>query len=80
MERLIRDISGSQTLSQNFLESELDSVKESVYSFTTLVPKFRSTLRVRNLECLFSALTHTAGRNRTTIQSTAETKAEDVDR
>jgi hypothetical protein len=46
MERLIRDVVSSQVLSQNFLESEISGVKESISSFTTLVPKFRSTLRV----------------------------------
>ena len=46
MERLIRDFVGSQTISQNFLDFEVSTVRESLSSFTTLVPKFRSTLRV----------------------------------
>lgn len=55
MERLIRDFLGSQTISQNFLEFEVPTVRESLSSFTSLVPKFRSTLRA-GIEQLFNQL------------------------
>lgn len=47
MERLVKDLSQSNLIPQHFLESEIDSVKESLNSFMKLVPKYRSTLRVR---------------------------------
>ena len=46
MERLIKDLATSDAISQNFLESEVEMVKNSISSFSNLVPKFRSTLRV----------------------------------
>jgi len=56
MERLIRDFAGSQTVSQNFLDLEVATVRENLSSFTTLVPKFRSTLRVRFQPWVFAEL------------------------
>ena len=47
MERLVRDFVGSQAISQNFLDFEVATVRESLSSFIALVPKFRSVLRVR---------------------------------
>ncbi|KAF9792460.1 COG4-domain-containing protein [Thelephora terrestris] len=55
MERLIRDFLGSQTIPQNFLEFEAPTVHERLSSFTSLVPKFRSTLRA-GIEQLFNQL------------------------
>ena len=46
MERLIKDLIISDTISQNFLDFEVEAAKESISSFTNLVPRFRSTLRV----------------------------------
>lgn len=54
-ERLIKELCASNLVSQNFLESEVELVKNSVTSFTILVPKFRSTLRVR-LSCSLHTL------------------------
>ncbi|KAI0807010.1 COG4-domain-containing protein [Fomes fomentarius] len=55
MERLVRDLSQSNLIPQHFLESEIDSVKESLNSFMNLVPKYRSTLRA-GVEQLFNQL------------------------
>jgi conserved oligomeric Golgi complex subunit 4 len=49
MEHLIKDLVASDAVSQCFLDSEVGSVIESISSFTSLVPKFRSTLRVSPL-------------------------------
>ena len=46
MERLIKELHTSPAITQNFLESEVEQVKASISSFTNLVPRFRSTLRV----------------------------------
>lgn len=46
MERLVTDLSQSTLISQHFLESEIDAVKNSLGLFLNLVPKYRSTLRV----------------------------------
>ncbi|KAI0933704.1 hypothetical protein AcW1_005462 [Taiwanofungus camphoratus] len=54
-ERLIKELCASNLVSQNFLESEVELVKNSVTSFTILVPKFRSTLRA-GVEQLFNQL------------------------
>lgn len=55
MERLIRDMSVSQTLEQTFLENEVQGVKDAIGGFSTLVPRFRSTLRA-GIEQLFNQL------------------------
>ena len=47
MERLIKELCSSTLVTQNFLETEVDQVKNAISSFTNLVPRFRSTLRVR---------------------------------
>jgi len=46
---------GSQAVSQNFLDFEVPTVRENLSSLTTLVPKFRSTLRA-GIEQLFNQL------------------------
>ncbi|KAJ3558060.1 hypothetical protein NM688_g1138 [Phlebia brevispora] len=55
MERLIRDLCNSTAVAQNFLDSEGESVKTSISSFSNLVPRFRSTLRA-GIEQLFNQL------------------------
>ncbi|KAI1788436.1 COG4-domain-containing protein [Ganoderma leucocontextum] len=55
MERLVKDLSQSALISQHFLESEADAVKNSLGSFLNLVPKYRSTLRA-GVEQLFNQL------------------------
>ena len=52
MERLVKDLSQSMLVSQHFLGSEVDNVKNSLNTFINLVPKYRSTLRVRCLSYL----------------------------
>lgn len=47
MERLAKDLSQSAHIPQHFLDSEIDAVRASLNGFVNLVPKFRSTLRVR---------------------------------
>ncbi|KAI0075820.1 COG4-domain-containing protein [Panus rudis PR-1116 ss-1] len=55
MDRLIRDLCTSTMITQNFLESEVESVRESISSFNNLIPRFRSTLRA-GIEQLFNQL------------------------
>ncbi|KAI0811103.1 COG4-domain-containing protein [Irpex lacteus] len=55
MERLVKDLVTSDIISQNFLDSEVDAVKNSISSFSNLVPRFRSTLRA-GIEQLFNQL------------------------
>ncbi|TBU29088.1 COG4-domain-containing protein [Dichomitus squalens] len=55
MERLVKDVSQSVSISQHFLESEVETVKGSLSSFMNLVPKYRSTLRA-GVEQLFNQL------------------------
>lgn len=55
MERLVRDLLASPTITQNFLSSEVDLATNSISSLTTLVPKFRSILRA-GVEQLFNQL------------------------
>ncbi|CAL1703811.1 unnamed protein product [Somion occarium] len=55
MERLIRDLSSSSMISQNFLDLEELSVKKSISGFNNLLPRFRSTLRA-GIEQLFNQL------------------------
>ena len=42
----MKDLSQSPLISQHFLESETDAIKNSLGSFLNLVPKYRSTLKV----------------------------------
>jgi len=49
MERLIKDLTNSPVIPQNYLPDEIKTVKSSLASFNTLVQKFRSILRVRNI-------------------------------
>ena len=49
MERLTKELCSSTLVSQNFLEDEVEQVKNSIMSFNNLVPRFRSTLRVRQV-------------------------------
>lgn len=53
MERLIRDLASSPAIIQNFLYSEVETVKESIQSMNNLIPRFRSILRVRRNRCLY---------------------------
>lgn len=46
MERLIKDLCVSTMISQNFLDDEAETARTSISSFSSLVPRFRSTLRV----------------------------------
>ncbi|KAI0710461.1 COG4-domain-containing protein [Cerioporus squamosus] len=55
MERLVKDLSQSVLIPQHFLESEIETVKNSLNSFMNLVPKYRSTLRA-GVEQLFNQL------------------------
>ncbi|PSR75118.1 hypothetical protein PHLCEN_2v9303 [Hermanssonia centrifuga] len=55
MERLIKDLCSSSSITQNFLESETESAKSSMASFNNLIPRFRSTLRA-GIEQLFNQL------------------------
>ncbi|KAI0350116.1 COG4-domain-containing protein [Trametes cingulata] len=55
MERLVKDLSQSNLIQQHFLDFEIESVLKSLYAFTSLVPKFRSTLRA-GVEQLFNQL------------------------
>lgn len=70
MERLIKELCSSVAITQNFMDSEVDQVKNSISSFTNLVPRFRSTLRVSERHYLVFKvdLTDEAGRSRTAIQ------------
>ncbi|KAK7693068.1 hypothetical protein QCA50_002633 [Cerrena zonata] len=55
MERLIKELSGSTMITQNFLEQEEEAVKKSISGFNNLIPRFRSTLRA-GIEQLFNQL------------------------
>ncbi|EKM55831.1 uncharacterized protein PHACADRAFT_209352 [Phanerochaete carnosa HHB-10118-sp] len=55
MERLTRELCSSTLITQNFLDSEADQVKDAISSFNNLVPRFRSTLRA-GIEQLFNQL------------------------
>ena len=56
MERLIKDMLQSNLIPQYFLDTTVEEVRNSLNSFMTLVPKYRSTLRV----CA-SSLSHQTG-------------------
>ncbi|CCM06080.1 uncharacterized protein FIBRA_08327 [Fibroporia radiculosa] len=55
MERLVKEIAASTLVAQYFLDTEQETVKSSVLSFNSLVPKFRSALRA-GVEQLFNQL------------------------
>ncbi|OCH95231.1 COG4-domain-containing protein [Obba rivulosa] len=55
MERLVKDICSSAAVGQNYIDADVEAVKSSISSLTTLVPKFRSTLRA-GVEQLFNQL------------------------
>jgi hypothetical protein len=52
MDRLVKDLLGSNVIQQSFLEVEIEDVRKSISLFSAAVPKFRATLRV----CLFVRL------------------------
>lgn len=69
MERLIRDLCSSATITQHYLDSERDDVKSSISAFSNSVPRFRSTLRVSSqFELRLILLSFGIGRDRTAIQ------------
>lgn len=49
MERLVKDISASSSLSQYFMDKERSDVSSFISSFLAVVPKFRSTLKVGDI-------------------------------
>ncbi|KAL4246511.1 Conserved oligomeric Golgi complex subunit 4 [Abortiporus biennis] len=55
MERLIRDITSSELVSQHFLERDVESVRKYISSFNNVIPRFRSILRA-GIEQLFNQL------------------------
>ncbi|KAI0792934.1 COG4 transport protein-domain-containing protein [Abortiporus biennis] len=55
MERLIRDITSSELISQHFLERDVESVRKYISSFNNVIPRFRSILRA-GIEQLFNQL------------------------
>lgn len=52
LERLMRDLGGSQTINQHFTEDQQPLIKTQLSNFSTLVTKLRSTLRVRVFESM----------------------------
>lgn len=62
LERLIRDLSESSSIPQHFRDKEQTLVKGHISSFSTLVSRFRSTLRV-GVEQLFNQLIRPKLRN-----------------
>ncbi|EIN07598.1 COG4-domain-containing protein [Punctularia strigosozonata HHB-11173 SS5] len=55
MDRLVRDILGSTAIEQGFIDQEADDVRSTISQFSSLVPKFRATLRA-GVEQLFNQL------------------------
>ncbi len=82
MERLVKDLSQSTLVSQHFLESEIDAVKNSLGLFLNLVPKYRSTLRVSTMPQIKvpSIINDSVGWSRTVVQSTPSSEAADIHR
>lgn len=80
MERLVKDLSQSVLVSQNFLDPEVETVKGSLASFLNLVPKYRSTLRVRQVTgcVVFNAIKQFSGWSRAAVQSTSSSKTTHV--
>ncbi len=55
MDRLIKDLLGAPVIPQSFSVEEVDAVRASTSSFSSIVPKFQSILRV-GVEQLFNQL------------------------
>ncbi|KAI0262967.1 COG4-domain-containing protein [Gloeopeniophorella convolvens] len=55
MERLVKDLAAAPVIPQSFLAEEIAAAQTSISSFSNLVPKFRSILRV-GIEQLFNQL------------------------
>jgi len=55
MDRLVKDLLGAPAIPQTFPAGEVEAVRTSVSSFSNMVPKFQSTLRV-GVEQLFNQL------------------------
>jgi|SRR5712671_1013514 len=55
MDRLVKDLLASSAIPQTFQVEEAEGVRASVSSFSSIVPKFQSTLRV-GVEQLFNQL------------------------
>jgi hypothetical protein len=52
LERLMRDMGASQTITQHFIDEDQLTVKSDLASFANLTVKLRSTLRVRPISIL----------------------------
>ncbi|KAF5386630.1 hypothetical protein D9615_001767 [Tricholomella constricta] len=55
LERLMRDLSGNQTINQHFIEQNQRAIKNHLSAFSNLVSKLRSTLRL-GIEQMFNQL------------------------
>lgn len=55
MDRLVKDLLGAPAIPQTFPTGEVEAVRTSISSFSNMVPKFQSTLRV-GVEQLFNQL------------------------
>jgi hypothetical protein len=55
MDRLVKDLLAAPVIPQTFPAEEVEAVRASISSFSSLVPKFQSTLRV-GVEQLFNQL------------------------
>ena len=55
MDRLVKDLLGAPAIPQSFPAGEVEAVRTSISSFSNMVPKFQSTLRV-GVEQLFNQL------------------------
>lgn len=77
----MKELGASQLISQSFLETEVDEAKENLASLSNVIPRFRSTLRVRiDSSSLTGNVTdslHTGWR-RATLQSAAATQVTDI--
>ena len=52
MERLVKDVLGSSVLSQYFMDDEKFTVSGKISGFLSVLPKFRSTLKVIHIVML----------------------------
>ena len=55
MDRLVKDLLGSPAIPQSFSAEEVDAARAGIASFSSIVPKFQSILRV-GVEQLFNQL------------------------
>ena len=55
MDRLVKDLLGAPVIPQSFSAEEVDAARASISSFSSIVPKFQSILRV-GVEQLFNQL------------------------